>query len=339
MQPEPPRIPPHPDSWLDAPVDPNLPPPSARPRPRERNWLLIGIGGVLLVCVGCIAVLGVGGVVISRSAASSGFLPTVQAAIAATLTATAGPPPTPFVPDRVAQTTPRPTNTLGPTRVPTATLTPRPTGTATVPRPAATALPQVVLTAQNVNSYRDALGELWAVGELVNEGQLDAGEIEVSVTLLGEGEQPLETRQLSFLLVGLPILKPGETTIWRGRVGRAPDALREVRARATGSPASSFTRGSYSFDLRADGVALHAPASQIGFVTASGQVVSTGAVALFSVQVVVGAYDEAGTLLRVEQTQVSFRGVAPGGTVPFAVTFTELKQVPARSEVYLSGRK
>ena len=96
MQPDPPRIPPHPDSWLDKPVDPNLPMSSPRPRPRERNGVLIGLIGVLLLCVGCLAVAGIGGLVISRSAASSGFFPTVQAAIAATLTATAGPPPSPI---------------------------------------------------------------------------------------------------------------------------------------------------------------------------------------------------------------------------------------------------
>jgi hypothetical protein len=340
MQSEPPRIPPHPNSWLDAPLDPNLPPPSApTPQQRGNKGLLIGLIGVLLLCVGCVSILGIGGLVIQRSAASSGFFPTVQAAIAATLTATAGLPPTPIIPIQAAQTTPRATNTLGPTRTSTPTLTPRPTGTATPPRLTATAIPQVELATRQVNTYRDSLGALWVVGEVANVGQLDAGEIEISVTLLGEGDQPLDTRVLTFLTVGLPILKPGEVTIWRGQAWQASELVREVRAQAQARPASSFTRGSYAFDLQAAGVVLHPPASQIGSASASGQVVNNSAVALTLVQVVVGAYDEAGTLLRVEQTLVSFRGVSPGGQVPFAVTFTDLKQVPARYEIYLSGRK
>jgi hypothetical protein len=340
MQPEPPRIPPHPSSWLDAPLDPNLPPPSPRtPQRRGNKGLLIALVGVLLLCVGCVSILGIGGLVFQRSAASSGFFPTVQAAIAATLTATAGPPPTPIISYQAAQTTPRPTSTPGPTRTPTPTLTPRPTGTATPPRPTATAIPQVELATRNVNTYRDAVGALWVVGELVNAGQLDAGDIEISVTLLGEGGQPLDTRILSFLTVGLPILRPGEATVWRGQAGRAPDLVREVQARPQAKPVSSFTRSTYAFDLQAAGVVLHPSASQIGSASASGQVVNTSAVALTQVQVVVAAYDESGTLLRVEQTLISFRGVSPGGQAPFAVTFSELKQVPPRYEIYLSGRK
>lgn len=233
---------------------------------------------------------------------------------------------------------------LAPTATTVATATPAPTATsaatATPTRipPTATAPPaKIEVVAENVSNYRDSIGTLWYVGEVVNKGQGDAGDIKVAISLLNDTGQTAAAGSSSTL--GLPVVKAGGKTVWRALVDKAPEAWREERIQVQAGPVSSFARGYYYYDLKLDGLTVTPPANQYSSIAVTGQVLNTGTATAQYVQITVGIYDAAGKLLRVADGSAKLDQIAPGGTAPFSVEISGVKAVPAKFEAYVRGTK
>lgn len=243
-----------------------------------------------------------------------------------TATATPVPQPTPTV---------APTATIAPSPTAAATATPRPPAPTATPRPSPTAVPSISVAAENVSNYRDSAGGLWFIGELVNQGQTEAGGMEVAISLLDPGGQTIGTGKATTF--GVPILKGGERTVWRALISNAPQAWATERVQAQAKPVAGFERELYHPDLKVEGVTLAPPENQYGWVKASGQIVNGGTRAAQFAQATVGLYDAEGKLTAVGFAFSRLEQVPPGGSAPFSVDFIGTKDLPAKFEVYVSG--
>lgn len=212
-----------------------------------------------------------------------------------------------------------------------------PTKGASAITPPSTAPAKVAVTAENVGNYRDSLGNLYFIGEVVNTGTADAANIQVAVSLLDAGGQTVATGQAGAL--GLPVLKPGQKTVWRALINNAPGTWQEQRVQAQASQANALLTAGYYLDLQPAGVTLTPPASEYDWVKASGQVTNTGQSAAMFVVVTIGLYDANGKLLAVADGTTQLQQLAAGTSAPFAIDFIQMKQVPPKFEVYARGVK
>ena len=206
---------------------------NAVPRRRDsRKGVTIALVVILSACVGCGLLGSIGGFFALRSVGEA--LPTIQAGIAATLTATAGPPVAandrPARTPQPVNTTPRPTNTLAPT------VTPRPTQTPSPVRPTSTPLPKPEVALQQVGYYRDTWDELWFMGELLNSSALEAGDFRITVELIGAQGQVVASGKLDPTEIGVAALKPGAKTVWHVKIPDAPRQWQTERIEATTGP-------------------------------------------------------------------------------------------------------
>ena len=306
---------------------------NAVPRRRDnRSGVTIALFVILGLCVGCTLLGGIGGFFALRSAAE--IYPTIEAGIAATLTATAGPPVAAI--DRPARTpqpvntTPRPTNTLAPTN------TPRPTQTPSPVRPTSTPLPKPEVTLEQVGYYRDTWDELWFMGELVNTSALEAGDFRITVELLGAQGQVVASGKLDPTEVGVGALKPGQKTVWHVKIPEAPRQWQTERIGATTGPVVTGRGQSPYLELQAEGVQLSPPTKPFNRVIANGQLINTGLSTVRDARVKLALYDDAGKLIRVIEGWPKFEDVRAGQSVPFSVEFSDLEQTPAHYELYFT---
>ncbi len=250
-----------------------------------------------------------------------------NAALQATIAA-----PTPPPPATATATIPPPTPT------PVSTPTPRPPTSTPTPRPTPSPTPgKVEVTTANVSNYRDSIGSLWFIGELMNNGQTDAGNLQVAISLIDEAGQTIASGSASSPAVD--ILKPGQKTVWKVLMNNKPEAWKEARIQAQAGPVPSYTRQSNYADLKAEGVTLSPPENQYGWVKASGQVLNTGAAQARFVKVTIALYDGTDKLIAVNDSYARLDQIPPGGSAPFSVDFTGVRQTPQRFEVYVNGSK
>lgn len=306
---------------------------NAVPKRRDdRKGLTIALIVILGLCLGCTMIGGIGGFFVVRSAGD--ILPTIQAGVAATLTATARPPSaaadSPAWTPMPSNTTPRPTNTLGPT------VTPRPTQTPSPVRPTSTPLPKPQVTLQQIGYYRDTWGELWFMGELVNSGALEAGDFRITIELLGAQGQILANARLEATEIGVAALKPGEKTVWQVKLPQAPRQWQTERIEATTGPVVIARGQSPYLALRAEGVQLSPPTKPFNRVIANGQLVNIGIATVRDARVKLALYDGTGKLIRVIEGWPKFEDVRAGQTIPFSVEFPELEQPPAHYELFFT---
>jgi hypothetical protein len=297
-----------------------------------RNVVTIALVVILAICSSCALLGGIGSFFVWRSVES--VLPTVEAGINASLTATAGPPvaaitrpsPTP----QLANTTPRPTNTAAPT------ITPRPTQTATPVRPTSTPLPKPQVALEQVGYYRDTWGELWFMGELVNSGALDAGDFLISIELLGSSGRVVASATLAADDIGVAALKPGQKTVWHVKIPEAPRQWQTERIEATAGPVV-ITRGQSPYlALRADGVQLAGPTAPFKRIIASGQLHDVGLAPVHDARIKLALYDDTGKLIGVVEGWPKFEDVPAGGAVAFSVEFSDIEQPPSHYELYFT---
>jgi hypothetical protein len=265
--------------------------------------------------------------------------------LALPLLAACGSPATPAAALPATQTAPA--GAAGPTVSPTPaavppTSTPRGTPAAlatSTPRPASPAAavpvkPQV--EARKVNSYRTTAG-LVVIGELVNTGAGDAGGFQLAVSLLDANGATVGAAAAADW--GSSLLTPGQFTVWRAVVQNEPEGWKDVRVQAQASAANSAARDLADPDIRVQGINFTVARGAAGYVTATGQVANTGAVAADAVCVTMGAYDAGGTLLAVEYGCSPLLPLPAGASAPFSINFYQLTQPPARYEVFLKGRR
>ena len=294
---------------------------------RERVTVLVALAGLLAACGGTPPTATVDPRPTQTRAAELAQIATLTAPTA-TPAATATPVP---------QSTPTvaPTVTSRPSPTAAATATPRPPAATATPRPSPTVAVSATVAAENVSNYRDSAGGLWFIGELVNQGQVEAGGLEVAISLLDAGGQTLGTGKGS--TTGVPILKAGQRTVWRALISNAPPAWATERVQAQAKPVASFERELFHPDLKVEGVTLTPPENQYSWVKASGQIVNGGTRAARFAQATIGLYDADGKLMAVSSGYSRLEQVPPGGTAPFSIDFIDTKAVPAKFEVYVTG--
>lgn len=222
----------------------------------------------------------------------------------------------------------------------TATSTPRPTvtpsPTATSP-PSPTVPPRVDVAVENVANYRDSIGSLYFIGEVVNKGQTEAANLQVAISLLGDGGQTLASGSAASF--GVDILQPGEKTVWRALLNNKPESWKEERVQVQAGPVPSFVRETTYRDLKTEGVTLAPPENQYSWVKANGQVINTGTSSARSVRITVALYDDTGKLIAVSESYARLEQVPAGSSAPFSIDFTGTKQIPPKFDVYASGSR
>lgn len=190
---------------------------------------------------------------------------------------------------------------------------------------------------ENLSNYRLEGDTTYFIGEVVNTGQVDAANIEVAISLLGDGGQTLAVSSGGSSTLGRPILKPGERASFQVRVRDAPATWKEERAQVQAKAPSESTRNLYYFDLKSEGVNC-TPSGRSSGLTCNGQIVNSGAANTKGIQVAVSAYDGNGKLIDVGNGAASLSEIAAGQSSPFTVTLIGLKDPPARVQVQLFGR-
>ncbi len=216
----------------------------------------------------------------------------------------------------------------------------RPAATATRSGSTTTATPgKAQVLAQNVSNYRDSIGTLWFIGEVVNTGSADAARVQVAVSLLGDTGQTVAAGSSEFVSPPvLPILKAGSKAVWRALVREAPAVWKEERIQVQSMPVDAFARDFYYYDVRVEGVSLAPPTNSSGLVMVSGQVVNTGAKGTRYVSITVAAYDGADKLLAIGSGSAKLDKIPAGGSAPFSFGIDQLKALPTKSDVYVFGQ-
>lgn len=208
---------------------------------------------------------------------------------------------------------------------------------ATAPlRASPTVAAKVDVVVQNVGTIRTSAA-LYFVGEVVNKGQVAASDIEVAVSLLDGAGKTIGTGSDSSMFFAVPILNPGEKTVWKALIQSNPLAWKEERIQVQANPVSSIARALYYLDVKAEGVTLNPPANQYGWVNASGQITNTGTGIATLARVTIAAYDDTGHIIAIEDGYAKLQVIGPGQSAPFSVDFLNLKQLPAKYEVYVSA--
>ena len=166
---------------------------------------------------------------------------------------------------------------------------------------------QVVVTA--VTLYRTPLDGLWILGELRNEGEFPVENIQVEISLTGEGGDPAAQATAWALPAVLP---PGESAPFGVLLPQAPAAVGAPRAAVIGGQTVTDL-GSRYLDLAAETTAITIEESRVlltGYVENSGQETAT------QIALVATFYDGQG---RVTGYQVHYfdDNLTPGGRLPF----------------------
>ena len=227
-----------------------------------------------------------------------------------------------------------PTSTPLPPAVaqPTATLKPRPTDT---PRPTSTPKPQVKLEVGSYTSYRNLIGTLVFVGEILNNGDAPATGIQVAISLLDSSGNVLATgsSNLASLRVA-PANGKYPFSIW---VDKAPKEWKDIKIQVQGDPLDNNPLFPPYLDLKADKVTGQPPESSYGYYGLVGKITNVGQQTAKLVHIVAVAYDKDGKVIDVGDTYSKLDQIQPGTDAPFQLEFGNIKDAPARYETFVQG--
>lgn len=295
---------------------------------RRRTFVAMGILALPLVACGTESP--------TRSTSSNSVTATSEPNIAPTQTQTAD---LAQVSALQTQAAPKPATgtaqaaaTSVPTAAPTATTVRTPTT-----RPSPTIAPKIDLATENVSNYTDSIGSLYFIGELVNNGQIDATAIQIAISLIDATGNTIGSGQAS--TVGVYILKPGQRTVWSALITSKLTEWKEQRIQVQGGPVTAIYASTFADGLIVSGVTVNPPANQYSFVTATGQVQNNGAAVAKFPSVTLGAYDASGQLTSVSLGTAALQEVAPGATAPFTITLLNTKVLPTTYKLYVKGSK
>jgi hypothetical protein len=229
------------------------------------------------------------------------------------------------------------TKPAAPTAAPTATpaTAPKP-AEATKPAPAKTGAVAVEVT--QYNHYKNSIGATVVQGMIENKGQVEAGGIDVAVSLISDtgatvGSSPAITKPL--------ILKPGAKAGWMAMITGSP-AFKEVRVQAQGRPATDLDRAFSYQDLKIDNATLAPPAPPFNLPKITGQATNTGSKAAGLITVIGTLLDAEGKVLAVDVGTTGLSEVAPGQSAPFEVAFLGAMEPlagkkPEKYELFVQG--
>jgi hypothetical protein len=195
--------------------------------------------------------------------------------------------------------------------------------------------PSARVEAVDFNAYRIESGWTFIQGFAKNTGPVPAGDINLVVTLLGDGDVTTGSAHAHIKPV---LLEPGEQAPWLAQVQGAPD-VRRVRVQVTAQPLTESLRAAATRDFRLDEVVVRPPADPYGLPTIAGTVVNVGATRAAEVEVTAAIFDADGGLYQVARAAAQAPELLPGQGVPFEIRplGRGLKEIP-RYELFVVGR-
>lgn len=189
-----------------------------------------------------------------------------------------------------------------------------------LPPPAAnvTQLPQAVAVAvaievAQLHAYQTPVETIWLLGEVINEGEVPAENIQVEIALVAADGQITETRTAWAVS---SILMPGERAPFAVLLSDPPSFVSESVS-VIGAQAVNDT-GSRHVDVS---VVQAAVSSSGETVQLEGELQNTGKVTAVEPTIVATFYDEAGQMTGFSQQTVADT-LGPGETIPFTVETT-----------------
>jgi hypothetical protein len=198
---------------------------------------------------------------------------------------------------------------------------PTPTWTPVLPEPTAVPEPTVHVEMAGYDSYRDIYGQFWFVGQVSNKGPEPAGDVRVTISVVGSDGDVLAT---GFAESGrdLPSVIPsGEKAAFRVTIDRAPEKWASIGFQVQAEPAVGAGLEDRYFDLRAQNDTLAPAAGEGRGPTVTGEIMNTGRETAASVQVWAAGYGEDGEVLDATCASVTLDRIAPDNTAPFEIEF------------------
>jgi hypothetical protein len=184
---------------------------------------------------------------------------------------------------------------------------------------AGTPIPLQILVT-SVTAYRTALDTLWLLGEVVNEGEQPAENVQVEITLLDEGGAPAAT---AVAWVAPSILLPGQRGPFAALLPQAPGAIQSPGA--SQSPLTAVIGGQTLLDFGSRYLDLAVEAAAItikdGRVTLTGHIENRGEETAVQLSLVATLYDAQGRISGYRELLLP-GPLAPGDELPFILEVT-----------------
>jgi LysM repeat protein len=164
------------------------------------------------------------------------------------------------------------------------------------------------IVVDQVNFYRTPVGSLWVLGEVLNEGEFPAADVQVQIDF------PVGSQSLAVpAWVQPPLLPAQERAPFAALVQEAP-ATEVMPAVSIVGGAPLTDAGSHYLDLAA---AVTAATIDEDHVALTGTITNTGALTATNISVVGTFYDSQGRVSGYSQRSLP-GPLAPGATAPFA---------------------
>jgi len=161
---------------------------------------------------------------------------------------------------------------------------------------ASTAVP-IQIEVQHVNAYQTPVGSLWLLGEVVNVGDLPAGNVQVAIDLLDAAGVSVGT---AVAWAAVPVIMPGQSAPFGVLVNEPPATLAR--------PAVSVVGGETVVDLGTQVVDLMVAETAVTIdddrVQVAGEVQNNGQSAAQSIVVTATFYDNQGRVTGYQQHQL-----------------------------------
>jgi LysM repeat protein len=186
-----------------------------------------------------------------------------------------------------------------------------------------TPLPLLV-TVEQVNFYRTPVGSLWVLGEVVNEGEFPAADLQVQIDFPAGLSIPAWVQP--------PLLPAGARAPFAALVREAPE-LESVPAVSIAGGAPLAGIGSHYLDLA---VSTAAATIEEDLVSITGAITNTGTLNAVSIAVVATFYDAQGRVSGYSQALLP-GPLAPGDELPFTIEGTPPGALVASHQLLVTG--
>lgn len=241
-----------------------------------------------------------------------------------------------------------PMSTMAPTATiaatpppPSATATTVPP-TATIPAPAKTPIPPtatplpVMVETRNVVTTKNSSGQPLIIGEIVNIGPSDVGDLKVILAVIdGAGK----TASVPSAVIALEALAPGEKTVWQATVTEKIETIKEVQAKAQATRLSTAVRDRLYKEVKVEGLSFSSRTGQQPTVWANGHITNTGSVSA-TVGIWLAAYDADGKLTHVTfDNATRLYQIQAGKQQPFLIELSGISETPVKYEIWLRSTK
>ncbi len=175
------------------------------------------------------------------------------------------------------------------------------------PTPTPTPIP---LTVRGLYLRPTRLGDVWILGEVINDSGMDVEQVQVEGTLLDDRERVLAVGTASTLLDFIP---SGERAPFALRLQDVPEGMTSYQVRIVRA-LPGFV-GGYVVDLRVEGVTGTAEGYHTYFL--DGTVRNTGSEDAVGVTIVATLYDAKKRVIAARKGVPVHNVIPPGGTTPF----------------------